>query len=314
MPDLVVVDRLVKRYGPRVAVRGVSFEIEEGEVIGLLGPNGSGKSTILRVLAGYLPPSAGSVRIAGIDVAADSLAARMQVGYVPEDAPLYDGMRVAEFLHFMAAIKRVAGRATRGAVATAVERLDLGRVLRMPIGKLSRGYRQRVAIAQALVNDPPLLILDEPTNALDAYQVIAVRALVRSLAGRRTVLVASHVLTEIERVASRVMILLDGRLLTTDAMREAGQARQLRLHVAGPASVILAALRQIPGVIDAAPGDDAEKYVVEIGPGRLEAADLARAIVGQGFALSELVEVKPDLERVFLDLTRRASAMEANAA
>jgi ABC-2 type transport system ATP-binding protein len=314
MPDLVVVDRLVKRYGPRLAVRGVSFAIEEGEVIGLLGPNGSGKSTILRVLAGYLPPSAGSARIAGIDVAADSLGARMQVGYVPEDAPLYDGMRVAEFLRFMAAIKGVAGRATRGAVATVAEQLDLGPVLGMPIGKLSRGYRQRVAIAQALVNDPPLLILDEPTNALDAYQVIAVRALVRSLAGRRTVLVASHVLTEIERVASRVMILLDGRLLTTDAMRGTDHARQLRLAVAGPAPAVLAALRLIPGVIEAAPGDDAERYVVEIAPGRLEAADLARAIVGQGFALSELVEVKPDLERVFLDLTRRASATEANAA
>jgi gliding motility-associated transport system ATP-binding protein len=314
MPDLVVVDRLVKRYGPRVAVRGVSFEIEEGEVIGLLGPNGSGKSTILRVLAGYLPPSAGNVCIAGIDVAADSLGARMQVGYVPEDAPLYDGMRVAEFLHFMAAIKGVAARATRGAVATVAKRLDLGPVLGTPIGKLSRGYRQRVAIAQALVNDPPLLILDEPTNALDAYQVIAVRALVRSLAGRRTVLVASHVLTEIERVASRVMILLDGRLLTTNAMHEAGRKRQFRLHVAGAAAAILAALRQLPGIIDAAPSDDAESYVVEIAPGRLEAADLARAIVGQGFALSELVEVKPDLERVFLDLTRRASTTEANAA
>lgn len=314
MPDLVVVDRLVKRYGPRVAVRGVSFEIDEGEVIGLLGPNGSGKSTILRVLAGYLPPSAGNIRIAGIDVAADSIGARRQVGYVPEDAPLYDGMRVAEFLDFMAAIKGVASPATRGAVATAAERLDLGPVLGLPIGKLSRGYRQRVAIAQALVSDPPLLILDEPTNALDAYQVIAVRALVRSLAGRRTVLVASHVLTEIERVASRVMILLDGRLLTTDAMREAGHARQLRLCVAGPPPAILTALRIIPGVTDAAPGDDSESYLVEIAPGRLETADLARAIVGQGFALSELVEVKPDLESVFLDLTRRASAIEANAA
>ena len=314
MPDLVAVDRLVKRYGPRVAVRGVSFAIEEGEVIGLLGPNGSGKSTILRVLAGYLPPSSGTARIAGIDVEADSLTARLQVGYVPEDAPLYDGMRVIEFLHFMAAIKGVARRATRGTVGAAAERLDLGPVLGMQIGKLSRGYRQRVAIAQALVNDPPVLILDEPTNALDAYQVIAVRALVRSLAGRRTVLVASHVLTEIERVASRVMILLDGRLLTTDAMREAGHTRQLRLRVGGPKPAILAALRQIPGVIDAAPADAAESYLVETTRGQLPAADLARTIVGQGYALSELAEVKPDLERVFLDLTRRASATEANAA
>ena len=314
MPDLVVVDRLVKRYGPRAAVRGVSFAIEEGEVFGLLGPNGSGKSTILRVLAGYLPPSAGTVRIAGIDMAADSLAARMQVGYVPEDAPLYDSMRVTEFLHLMATIKGVPGRAQRGAVGAAAERLELGPVLGMAIGKLSRGYRQRVAIAQALVNDPPLLILDEPTNALDAYQVIAVRALVRSLAGRRTVLVASHVLTEIERVASRVMILLDGRLLTTDAMRETGHAGQIRLRVGGPGPAILVALRQIPGVIDAVLTDAAESYMVETAPGQLSAADLARAIVGQGFALSELAEVKPDLECVFLDLTRRASAMEVNAA
>ena len=314
MQDLVVVDRLVKRYGPRSAVRDVSFAIEEGEVIGLLGPNGSGKSTILRVLAGYLPPSAGNVRIAGIDVVADSLAARGRVGYVPEDAPLYDGLRVVEFLHFMAAIKGVGRRAARSAVNTAAERLDLGPVLGMPIGKLSRGYRQRVAIAQALVNDPPLLILDEPTNALDAYQVIAVRALIRSLAGRRTVLVASHVLTEIDRVASRVMILLDGRLLTTDAMREASRARQLRLRLGGPEPTVLAALRQISGVIDAAPADAAESYLVEIAPRRLTAADLARAIVGQGLALSELVEVKPNLERVFLDLTRQASAIEANAA
>jgi ABC-2 type transport system ATP-binding protein len=314
MPDLVVVDRLEKRYGPRFAVRGVSFAIEEGEVIGMLGPNGSGKSTILRVLAGYLPSSGGTAHIAGIDVAANSIAARMQVGYVPEDAPLYDGMRVGEFLYFMAAIKGVPRRAERSMVSAAAERLELGPVLGMPIGKLSRGYRQRVAIAQALVTDPPLLILDEPTNALDAYQVIAVRALIRSLAGRRTVLVASHVLTEIERVASRVMILLDGRLLTSDAMRETSQARQLRLRVAGPAPVVLAALRQIPEVVDAIPGDASESYLVETRPGQTAAADVARAIVGQGLALSELAEAKPDLERVFLGLTRRASAIEANAA
>ena len=314
MPDLVVVDRLVKRYGPRPAVRGVSFAIREGEVIGLLGPNGSGKSTILRALAGYLPPSSGSVSIAGVDVAADSLAARARVGYVPEDAPLYDGMRVVEFLHFMAAIKGIARGAARGAVVSAAEQLDLKPVLGVPIGKLSRGYRQRVAIAQALINDPPVLILDEPTNSLDAYQVIAVRALIRSLSGRRTVLVASHVLTEIERIASRVMILVDGRLLTTDAMREAGATLPFRLRIAGPEPAVLATLRRVPGVIDAAPADATESYLVGVTPGRVTAADLARAIVQQGFALSELAEVKPSLERVFLDLIRQASAMAANAA
>src|SRR6202035_3156605 len=201
----------------------------------------------------YLPPSARNVRIAGIDVAADSLAARGRVRYVPEDAPVYDGVRFVEFLHFMAAIKGVGRRAAGSAVNTAAERLELGPVLGMPIGKLSRGYRQRVAIAQALVNDPPLLILDEPTNALDAYQVIEVRALVRAMAGRRTVLVASHMLTEIERVASRVMILVDGRLLTTDAMRAAGHPPQIRLRIGGPRPAILAALRQLQGVVDATP-------------------------------------------------------------
>jgi ABC-2 type transport system ATP-binding protein len=314
MQEFVAVDQVVKRYGPRFAVRDVSFAIEEGEIIGVLGPNGSGKSTILRVLAGYLPPSAGNVRVAGIDVVVDSLAARRRVGYVPEDAPLYDGLRVLEFLRFMAAIKGVGGRTARSVVQTAAERLELGPVLGMLIGKLSRGFRQRVAIAQALINDPALLVLDEPTNALDAYQVIAVRALIRSLAGRRTVLVASHVLTEIERVASRVMILLNGRLLTTDAMREASHARQLRLRLGGPRPTVIGALRQISGVVDAVPTDVAETYLVEIAPKQLTAADLAGAIVGQGLALSELIEVKPDLEHVFLELTKQASAIGATAA
>ena len=315
MADCVVVDRLVKRYGRRLAVRGVSFTIEEGEIVGLLGPNGSGKSTILRILGGYLPATSGSVRIAGTDVAADALAARGHIGYVAEDAPLYDGMRVAEFLHFIAAIKGVPRHAARGAVATAAERLDLGAVLCMPIGKLSRGYRQRVAIAQALLGDPPLLILDEPTNALDAYQVIAVRALIRSLAGRRTVLVASHVLSEIERAASRVMILLDGRLLTSDAMREAGHTRRLQLRIGGPPPAVLPALEKMAGVVAAVPepSEDAETYRIELAPTQ-PAAELAQAIIGQGFALSELTEIRPDLETVFLELTRQAALTEAEAA
>src|SRR5262249_53002979 len=159
---------------------------------------------------------------------------------------------------------------------------------RMPIGKLSRGYRQRVAIAQALVNDPPVLVLDEPTNALDAYQVIGVRELVRSMAGRRTVLLASHVLAEIERLASRVMILRDGRLLTRDALRGAGRTGQMRLRIGGPASAVLAALRQVPGVTDAAPetSEPAGSYLVET-TGRPRTTDLAQAIVSRGFALSE---------------------------
>src|SRR5215469_16869414 len=156
----IVADRLVKHYGRRIAVRGVSFSIQQGEVVGLLGPNGSGKSTIVRILTGYLPPSAGTVRVCGFDVARDSLAARTQIGYVPEDAPVYDGMRVGEFLRFMAELKGLAGKAANTAVRSACERLALGSVFDVGIGKLSRGYRQRVAIAQALLNDPPMLVFD----------------------------------------------------------------------------------------------------------------------------------------------------------
>lgn len=311
-PDVVVVERLVKRYGARRAVNGVSFAIREGETIGLLGPNGSGKSTILRILTGYLPPTSGSVRIYGLDAAADSLAIRSRVGYVPEDAPLYDWMRAGEFLAFMAEIKGV--RAVRAAVAAACGRLRLESVMRVPIGKLSRGYRQRVAIAQALVNDPPILILDEPTNALDAYQVIAVRELIRGMAGERTVIVASHVLSEIEKVATRVMILRDGELLTADALAEAGDAPRFRLKSEAPAAAVLPVLRAMAGVTTAAVDADAgahDSYIVETDrPGMGEA--LARAVVGAGLSLTGLAEEEPDLERIFLELTRRA--VEATAA
>ena len=215
---IILAQNLVKWYGPRVAVRDVSFAVSEGEVVGLLGPNGSGKSTIFRILTGYLTPSSGTASVAGLDVRTESLALRHHVGYVPEDAPLYHHMRVLEFLRFMARLKGLSGRVVNRAVEAAAARLQLEKVLNLTISKLSRGYRQRVAIAQALLNEPKLLVLDEPTSGLDPGQVIAVRDLIRELAGRQTVLIASHVLTEIEQIANRVMILLDGRLLTTDAL------------------------------------------------------------------------------------------------
>ncbi len=317
--DIIVVERLVKRYGARLAVRGVSFSVKAGEIVGLLGPNGSGKSTILRILTGYLRSSSGSVRIGGVDVA--DHAARSYVGYVPEDAPLYDWMRVSEFLQFMAAIKGVSGRAAGTAIASVCAQLDLERVAGLSVGKLSRGYRQRVAIAQALLNNPPILIFDEPTNALDAYQVIGIRELIRSLAGQRTVLVASHVLTEIEKVASRIMILRDGDLLTADATSEGSRAPRFRLRIAGPRQAVLAGLRDVAGVVAAeAQGDsltepngsmDTATYLVDTASRPRIAEDMAQSVVGNGFALAELIEEKPDLERVFLDLTRRATEARA---
>jgi ABC-2 type transport system ATP-binding protein len=258
--DVILVDQLVKRYGRRPAVREVSFSISAGEVIGPARPEWVGQEHIVRILTGYLPTSAGTAHVQGFDVARDSLAVRSQIGYVPEDAPVYDGMRVGEFLRFMAEIKGVSGKTTHAAVGSACERLALGSVLNVGVGKLSRGYRQRVAIAQALLNEPPILVFDEATNALDAYQVIAIRELIRSFAGTRTVLVASHVLTEIEKIATRVMILLDGKLLTANAMAEAQYKLSFRLRIGGRRKRLLPALGKTPGLLSAElDGDSAQQ-------------------------------------------------------
>jgi ABC-2 type transport system ATP-binding protein len=310
---IIVVQNLVKRYGPRLAVRDISFAVGEGEVIGLLGPNGSGKSTIFRILTGYLTPSSGRVSVVGRDAVAESLALRREIGYVPEDAPLYDHMRVVEFLRFMARLKGLSGDAVHCAVEAASARLQLGGVLRLTIAKLSRGYRQRVAIAQALLNEPKLLVLDEPMSGLDPGQVIAIRNLIRGLAGRQTVLIASHVLSEIEKIATRVMILLDGKLLTSDALNQGGAPQRLRLQVAGADAELRACIGAVPGVrsvcLEAAnaPG----RYLVEGDTDAALAERLAATMVARGFALSELAAVPPDLELIFLGLTRHSKEAAA---
>ena len=312
---IILAQNLVKWYGPRVAVRDVSFAVSKGEVVGLLGPNGSGKSTIFRILTGYLTPSSGTASVAGLDVRTESLALRHHVGYVPEDAPLYHHMRVLEFLRFMARLKGLSGRMVNRAVEAAAARLQLEKVLNLTVSKLSRGYRQRVAIAQALLNEPKLLVLDEPTSGLDPAQVIAVRDLIRELAGRQTVLIASHVLTEIEQIANRVMILLDGRLLTTDALTLGVQTQRLRLQVAGTEQAVRDCIGAVQGVrsitIDNAASAGPARYLVDADPRPQLAQELAAALVGHGLALCELTPLPPDLERIFLDLTRRPQEVAA---
>jgi len=205
-------DRLSKRFGSRLAVDGVSFEVREREVFGLLGPNGSGKSTILRLVTGYLYPTSGTVRVAGVDVVRAARAARERIGYVPEDSPLYGHMRVAEYLAFMGRLRGITGRALDSAIDAAVERLSLGSVRGVIIERLSRGYRQRVSLAQA--------VRDEPSNGLDPRQIIELRGLLRHLSQDCAVLVTSHILAEIERTADRAAILLDGRLLTVEQIAQ----------------------------------------------------------------------------------------------
>jgi ABC-2 type transport system ATP-binding protein len=306
MAPVIVAEQLSKWYGPRLAVDRVSLEVEAGEVMGLLGPNGSGKTTILRILTGYLRPSGGTARVAGLDVIDDAFAVRGRVGYVPEDAPLYGGMGVREFLVFMAKLKGLAGGAATAAVDAAIERLALGDVRRRLIATLSRGYRQRVAIAQALLGDPDLLILDEPTNGLDPRQIIEVRGHIRALAGERTILITSHILSEIERVADRVAILLEGRLLGVQALRAAGPGHALRLRVRGQEGAVHACLAGVPGVRSVRAERDRETgvavYRVEAGPEPVAEA-LAASLVRSGFGLADMGPAPVDLEALFLGLT-----------
>ena len=308
MTAAIVAQQLTKWYGPRCAVDGVSFEVAAGEVMGLLGPNGSGKTTILRILTGFLRPSSGTARIAGLDVVEAPLEARRRLGYVPEDVPLYDWMRVGEFLAFMARIKHVPAGDT-GAVARVIERLALRDVVAVPIGKLSRGFRQRVAIAQALVNDPAVLVLDEPTNGLDPRQIAELRTLIRSLAGRHTVLVTSHVLSEIEKTADRAAILVDGRLLAVHTILGAAATCRLRLTARAPADAVRGCLQAVAGVklvsLRSSPGPGLVLCAVEVEEAGVAEA-LARAMVAQELPFLELREERVDLESIFLSLTGAA--------
>jgi ABC-2 type transport system ATP-binding protein len=312
MPPVVAIDGLSKRYGRKWAVRDISLDIQPGEVLGLLGPNGSGKTTILRTLTGYLAPSAGRISVAGFDMAKQSLEARRRVGYVLEDVPLYQGMRVDEFLKFMAGLRGLSGGAVRTSIERVVAQLSLAGVTNLAIAKLSRGYRQRLMIAQALLGEPELLVLDEPTNGLDPRQIIEVRELIRSLSKRHTIVITSHILSEIEKVASRVAILLDGRLL---AVHDLGRQTAIRLRTrqssAAGGEAVDALLKRLPAVETVAnsqrDGNDIRTHHVVLAS-RDAISEIARAVQDGGHDLLEICETTTNLEGLFLELTDGARA------
>lgn len=313
MTTVIEAEQLSKRYGTYLAVDRVSFTVQAGEVMGLLGPNGSGKTTILRLLTGYLQPTSGRAVVAGFDVVTEGLEARRQVGYVPEDAPLYSAMRVEEFLLLMGRLKGLAGRALRCAVEVASERVGLQEMRHAMIGKLSRGYRQRTAIAQALLNEPPLLILDEPTNGLDPRQIIEMRALIRRLAATQTIVITSHILSEVEKVAQRVAILLQGRLLAVQALAEHPAEQHVQVTVRGvPYTRVQATLQEVPGVVEVSQGraeaQDVATYRVCVREAAVTEA-LAAALVRRGFGVLALVPTTADLETLFLQLTQTETAV-----
>jgi len=306
---VIEVASLSRSYAGITALDAVSFTVARGEVVGLLGPNGAGKTTCLRVLACFVPPSQGTARIDGLDVARASLEVRARLGYLPEGVPLYPELRVEEHLTFRARLRGLAGARRRAAVDRAVERCGLGPVRRRIVGQLSRGYRQRVGLADALLAEPPVLILDEPTVGLDPNQLREVRELIRGLGGEHTVLLSTHVLPEVEAVCSRVLVLHHGRLVAQEpvaALRARGAgALILQARCEGALEPALGALAEVPGVREVSvlepPPALRCRLLGEVGPEVRER--VVAAAQAAGLHLQELRHEAASLEEVFARLT-----------
>ena len=316
---MIEVEHLVKRFGDVVAVDDVSFSIGEGEVVGFLGPNGAGKTTTMRILTSFLPASSGRVRVAGFDPFWESLQARLRIGYLPESVPLRREMRVTEYLFHRARLKRVPACLRKRRVAEVLERCGVRQVADRIIGQLSKGYRQRVGLADALVSDPPILILDEPTEGLDPNQVRVVREMVRELGERRTVLLSTHILSEVEQICPRVIIISDGRIVeqgrTEELTRALDTCDRLALQTVGPGHAIRTALADIPGVTRVVweERNDAEGpqgFLVEAARDAGLREKVLAVVRERGWPLVQLAERKPTLEDVFVQRTRTADVGE----
>lgn len=308
---MIHVSHLTKHYPGRIAVNDVSFEVGRGEIVGFLGPNGAGKSTTMRMLAGYLPATGGVMRVAGFDVAAQPLEVRRRIGYLPENCPLYPDMRVDEYLEFRARLKGVPRRHLRKRLAEVKNLCGIGDVGRRIIGQLSKGYRQRVGLAESMIHDPELLILDEPTIGLDPNQIRLVRQLIADLAKRHTILLSTHILPEVEMTCQRVLILNQGRIVasdTTDRLRrrlEGGLT--IRAELRGPRTDVATAISEVPGVNGVEMGslpDDWHWCEVRAERDADPRPALAELAAQRGWALRELHAERASLEDIFVSLTR----------
>src|SRR5437867_1303001 len=286
---MIEVENLTKRYGRTTAVDGISFRVQKGEILGLLGPNGAGKTTTMRSLTCYLPPTEGTARVAGHDVFEEPLEVKRRVGYIPESPPLYPDMDVDTFLDFCAKIKGVAKAQRRARIDEAMEKSRVTDVRRTLIGRLSKGYRQRVGLAQAILHNPDVLILDEPTAGLDPKQIIETRELIKGLGGEHTIVLSTHILPEVSMTCGRVVIINKGKVVAEDTpenlTRRLRGAGVLRVDVRGEAAPAADAVRAVAGVVAVRPrpeSSEATTLEVEAEGGRDVRAEIARAVVGRG--------------------------------
>jgi ABC-2 type transport system ATP-binding protein len=307
---MIEVDQLTKRYGPTLAVSDVTFQVQKGEILGFLGPNGAGKTTTMRVITGYLPPSSGKVSVAGHDVVEEPLEAKKRTGYLPEAPPVYTDMRVTEYLAFVARIKGLPRRAIKSRLDEVCETCAIADVRERQIGKLSKGYRQRVGLAQAIIHNPEVLVLDEPTAGLDPKQIIEARQLIKGLAGQHTIVLSTHILPEVSKTCDRVVVINGGKIAAVGTPEELTRRLQgfetVLVTAEGPASDIQEKLRKVGGVnlVEQREQHDS-RVTLEVHAEKDQdvRAELARAVVESQWKLLELKTSGLSLEDIFLKLT-----------
>jgi ABC-2 type transport system ATP-binding protein len=321
---VIEVQHLSKRYGRVTAVDDVSFRVERGEILGFLGPNGAGKTTTMRILTGYMPASDGKAIVAGFDVFDQPIEAKRRTGYLPETPPLYPDMSVLEYLTFVAKIKGVPAAERTQRVKTVMERTRIADMANRQCGKLSKGYKQRVGLAQALIHNPDVLILDEPTAGLDPKQIIETRELIKHLAGDHTIVLSTHILPEVSQTCQRVVIINKGRVVAVDtpdnltARLRGSETMYVQVDLSGTdATAVTTALGRVAGVTRVAESDRRERlagFEVESESGHDVRRDLAKSVVSNGWGLLELRPMRMSLEEIFLSLTTdEADAIAAPA-
>ena len=314
---MIQAQNLSRRYGDFVAVDGISFAVDEREILGILGPNGAGKTTTIRMITGFLPPTEGRVTVAGKDLFDSPREARRQVGYLPENVALYPEMRVDEYLAYRARLEGLSGAMARGSIARTLSRCLLDDVRHQIIGTLSKGYRQRVGLATAILHDPEVLVLDEPTVGLDPKQIIAIRELIRELGRERTLLLSTHILPEVELLCDRVLIIDRGRIVaqgTPKNLRESWMGNPVvRVTVMGGPTEAPEVLGALPGV-RSVKADGHGGWLLDCERGTDPREAIFRTAVGRGWVLLELGTEKASLEDIFVRLTTHDAASEAHAA
>ena len=318
---MIEAKHLTKNYGPFTAVHDISFSVGKGEIVGFLGPNGAGKTTTMRILTGYMPPTEGQAVIAGFDVFESPLEAKRRIGYLPETPPLYPEMTVREYLEFVARIKGVPPADRKRRIEAAMERIRVADVATRHCGKLSKGYRQRVGLAQAILHNPDVLILDEPTAGLDPKQIRETRDLIRELAGDHTIILSTHILPEVSQTCQRVIIINKGRVVAEDTplnlVSRRGGATTLYVQVEAGTADPRPTIESVGGVsrVAAIEGDaGAQAFEVETEAGQDVRRDLARTIVTEGWGLLELRPMRVSLEDIFLELTMEEQSAEVTHA